>query len=98
VSFLHCARDVAVEDLARHPATGSEVEAGDRSYVSKARGRYMRFTSYELLTKQEMRKNFLYTKNICILKLILNVVTAGIEALVSGNKFLYACVKEICRL
>jgi hypothetical protein len=29
-----------------------------------------------------------------ILELHLNIVTAGIEALVSGNKFLYACVKE----
>jgi hypothetical protein len=33
-----------------------------------------------------------------MLKLRLNVVTAGTEALVSGNAFLYACVKEICRL
>jgi hypothetical protein len=40
----------------------------------------------------------LYTKNMYILKLLLNVVTAGIEALVLGNKFLYACVKEVCRL
>jgi hypothetical protein len=39
-----------------------------------------------------------YTKNIYILQLLLNVVTAGIEALVSGNKFLYVCVKEVCRL
>jgi hypothetical protein len=32
-------------------------------------------------------------------KLLLNIVTAGIEAfVVSENKFLYACVKEICRL
>jgi hypothetical protein len=40
----------------------------------------------------------LYTKNTHILKLFLKVATAGIEALVSGNKFLYVCVKEICRL
>jgi hypothetical protein len=34
-----------------------------------------------------------------MLKLILNVVTAEIEALVvSVNKFLHACVKEFCRL
>jgi hypothetical protein len=45
------------------------------------------------------RKNILYTKNMYVLKLLLNIVTAGIEALVaSGNKFLYACVKEICHL
>jgi hypothetical protein len=32
------------------------------------------------------------------MKLLLSLVTAGIEALViSGNKFLYACI-EICRL
>jgi hypothetical protein len=37
--------------LARRPATESEDESGDRSYFSKARGRYMRFTSGELLTK-----------------------------------------------
>jgi hypothetical protein len=55
-------------------------------------------TSSELLRKLAMRKNVLYTKNIYILKLLLNVVTAGIEALVSGNKFSYAYVKEARRL
>jgi hypothetical protein len=55
-------------------------------------------TSSELLTKQAVRKK-LYTKYAYILKLLLNVVTAGIEELViSGNKFLYACVKEVCGL
>jgi hypothetical protein len=44
------------------------------------------------------KRILLYTKYACILKLLLNVVTAGIEALVSGNKFLYGCVKEVCRL
>jgi hypothetical protein len=40
-----------------------------------------------------------YTKYIYIHKLLLNVVTAGIEAFViSRNKFLYACVKEDSRL
>jgi hypothetical protein len=59
----------------------------------------MRFTSVELLTKQGMRKNVLYTKNKCILKLLLNIGTVGIEALVvSEYKFLYARVKEVCRL
>jgi hypothetical protein len=37
-------------------------------------------------------------KNTYILKLLLNSVTAGIDAHVSGNKVLYACVKEVCRL
>jgi hypothetical protein len=36
-----------------------------------------------------------YTKKY-ILKLLLNIVTARIEALVvSKNKFLYGCVKEV---
>jgi hypothetical protein len=40
----------------------------------------------------------LYTKNTYILKLFLSLVTAGTEALlILGNKFLYACVKEIYR-
>jgi hypothetical protein len=34
-----------------------------------------------------------------ILKLLINVVTAGIEKLVvSGNKFVYACVKKAYHL
>jgi hypothetical protein len=34
-----------------------------------------------------------------ILKPLLNVVTVGSEALViSGNKFLYACIEEVCCL
>jgi hypothetical protein len=41
----------------------------------------------------------LYTKATYILKLLLSVVTAGIEALVVlENKFLYVCVKEVCHL
>jgi hypothetical protein len=43
-------------------------------------------------------KKILYTENANILKLLLNIVTAGSEILVLGNKFLYACVKEVCRL
>jgi hypothetical protein len=32
-----------------------------------------------------------------ILKLLIHIVTAGIEALfISGNEFLYAYVKELC--
>jgi hypothetical protein len=54
-------------------------------------------TSSELLTSNEKRK-LLYTKNTCVFKLIVNIVTAGNEAFVaSGNKFLYAYVKEVCR-
>jgi hypothetical protein len=37
------------------------------------------------------KKKLLYTQNTCILKLLLSVVTAGIEVLfVSGNRLLYA--------
>jgi hypothetical protein len=44
------------------------------------------------------KKNLLYTKNTYILKWLLNVVTARIEAVAWRNKFLYAYVKEICHL
>jgi hypothetical protein len=37
-------------------------------------------------------------KNTYKLKLLLNIVTTEFEALVSGNKFLCAYVKEVCRL
>jgi hypothetical protein len=58
-----------------------------------------KITSSELLTKQAMRKKLLYTKYTYILEVLLNVVTAGIEALVIlGNKFMYAYVKEVCHL
>jgi hypothetical protein len=58
-----------------------------------------KINSGELLTKQAMRKTILlYIKNKYILKLLLNVVTSGIEGLVSENKFLYACVKEVYSL
>jgi hypothetical protein len=47
------------------------------------------------VNKTSNLKKVLYTKNIYTLKLLLNIVTAGIEALVIlENKFLYACVKE----
>jgi hypothetical protein len=52
----------------------------------------------ELLIKQAIRKKLLYTKNTYILKLLHNAGTSGIEALVSGNTFLYACAKEVSRL
>jgi hypothetical protein len=56
-------------------------------------------TSGELLTKQAMRKKNYYAKNTCILTLLLNPVTAGIKAsVISLNKFLHACVKEVCLL
>jgi hypothetical protein len=58
-------------------------------------------TSSELLAKQEMKKtNLLYTKNMYTYLSYFSmyesyIVAAGIEALVSGNKFLYACVKDV---
>jgi hypothetical protein len=44
------------------------------------------------------KENLLYTKDTYILKLLLSIVTVGTEALVLGNKLLYACVKEVCCL
>jgi hypothetical protein len=55
-------------------------------------------TSDELLAKLATRKMLFYTKITYILKLLLNVVTDEIEASVSGNTFLYACVRDVCRL
>jgi hypothetical protein len=56
-------------------------------------------TSGELLTKQAMRKQILlYTKNMYILKLLLNVVTAGIGALVLGNNFCTPVSKKRAQL
>jgi hypothetical protein len=56
-------------------------------------------TSGELLTKQTMKKKLSYAKYTYILKLLLSMDTTGAEALVvSENKFLYASVKEVCRL
>jgi hypothetical protein len=47
----------------------------------------------------EKKTILIYTKNTYIPKLLLNVVSAGTEALaVLGNKFLYAFVKELCCL
>jgi hypothetical protein len=53
-------------------------------------GTTVKYEGYsELLTKQVMRKKVLYKKNVYILKLLLNVVTARIEApVVLVNKFL----------
>jgi hypothetical protein len=50
-------------------------------------GAVRKVTSSERLTKEGMRKKLLYTKNTYILKLLLNIATVGIEALVSGSKF-----------
>jgi hypothetical protein len=64
-------------------------------------------TSGELLIKQAIRKNINYyyyyyyniQKNTYILKLLLNIVTTGIEApVILGNKLWYACIKEVCHL
>jgi hypothetical protein len=58
-------------------------------------------TSSVLLTEKAVRKKnvIIYKKNTYILKLLLKVVTTRIEVLVAlGNKTLYACVKEVCRL
>jgi hypothetical protein len=52
--------------------------------------------SWALNKTNNEKKQLLYTKNRYILKSLLYIVTTTTEALVSGNKFLYACVKEVC--
>jgi hypothetical protein len=54
--------------------------------------------SSELLTKHALKKkNIMYKRYVH--ELLLNVVAAGIEALVvTGNNFLYAHVREVCLL
>jgi hypothetical protein len=62
-------------------------------------GAMWKVNSAELLTEQAMRKKMLYTKNMYILMLLLNIVTIRNEAhVIQGNKFLYACVKAACHL
>jgi hypothetical protein len=83
----------------RNPVTvpKTSLERIDYNYYTRV---IWKVSSGELLTKEERRIKIYYIqKNMYIIKLLLNVVTAGIEALVvSGNKFLYARVKELCRL
>jgi hypothetical protein len=58
-------------------------------------------TSSELLKNQPMRKQIsLYacTENRYILGHLWNISTTGMKALMLGNKFLFTCVKEACRL
>jgi hypothetical protein len=59
---------------------------------------YLESNLWQAVNKTSNEKKIpLHIKNMYILKLLLNVVNAGIEALVKmGNKFLYACVKEVC--
>jgi hypothetical protein len=55
-------------------------------------------TSNECQQNKAMKILIIY-ENTYILKLLLNVVTPGIEVIiVSRNRFLYACVKQFCRL
>jgi hypothetical protein len=55
--------------------------------------------SWKLASGELLRKQAMIENNVHILQLLLNAVTAKIEApVVVGNKFLYACVKEICHL
>jgi hypothetical protein len=76
---------VGVRDV-QHDATQWE------GVMAKYKGIIQKVTSGELLTKQAIKKNY-YIKNMYILKLLLDVVTARIGTLVIGNKFLYSCVK-----
>jgi hypothetical protein len=57
--------------------------------------------SDKLLTKQGMRRKIIIHKYsyVYILKQLLNTITSGtVELDVSGNMFLYVCVKDICCL
>jgi hypothetical protein len=70
-----------------------------RSYFVSACVTYIQYASYVMyqsysesnlrwsVNKTSNEKMNYYVKNTYILKLLLNLVTAGIEALVSGNKF-----------
>jgi hypothetical protein len=61
-----------------------------RKYDTRAT---QKVTSSELLTKQSMRKKVIY-KKYDILRLLLNIVTAGIETFdVLGNTF-FVCLYE----
>jgi hypothetical protein len=64
--------------------------------MSRNRRAIQKVTSGKLLTRQATIKKLYYIqKNAYILKLLLNIVTARTEALViSGNKFMHACVKK----
>jgi hypothetical protein len=56
-------------------------------------------TSNELIQQRKKKKYIYIQKNMAVLQPLLNVVTARTEALaILGNKFLHACVKEICCL
>jgi uncharacterized protein with ParB-like and HNH nuclease domain len=62
-----------------------------QSKVMENKRTIRKVTSGELITEQAKINILLYIKYTYTLKLLLNVVTAGTEALsVSGNKFLYA--------
>jgi hypothetical protein len=85
--------------LHKDPSSNNNLEFPAAVSLSLNTRAIQKVTSGSLLTKQAMRKKLLSTKNTYILKLFLNVVTAGIEApVVWRNKFLYASVKEVYSL
>jgi hypothetical protein len=76
-----------------------QVLTAQHYYGTEYKGVIRKLGSGGLITKQAMRKKVIMHKIMYIFKLLLNIVTVGIKAYVaSGNKFLYACVSEVCRL
>jgi hypothetical protein len=74
-------------------------EGGVSSLVSDLYCCIIHKSSSELLAKQAVRKKLLTIKTTYILKLLLSLVSAGIEALVMlRNNNLYPCLKEVCCL
>jgi hypothetical protein len=59
-------------------------------------GAILKVISGERLTKQALRKECYYIKNMHILKLLLNIITTGMVLLVILG--MYAFVKEIYRM
>jgi hypothetical protein len=55
-------------------------------------------TFSQLLIKQAVGEILLSAKVTCKLKILLIIVTVGVEALLSENRLLDASVKEVCCL
>jgi hypothetical protein len=60
--------------------------------INKRASSITRVTSRELLTNKQYGKNYYIQTNACTFKLLVNIVTTGIETLlVLEDKFLFAC-------
>jgi hypothetical protein len=54
--------------------------------------------SNKVRSQSATKKNLLSTNVTYKIKILFIIVTVGIEELLSENKFLDVCVKEVCRL